>query len=56
MLEHGGLRGIWEDFNNYLDVDIEITHDDSKNNELPIILKFNITNTGEAKATADTAF
>jgi hypothetical protein len=49
MSEYGGLRGIWEDFNNFLNVDVEVIHDNSQNKELPVILKFNITNIGETK-------
>ncbi len=47
MSEYGGLRGIWEDFNNYLSVDIEVNQDDL-NKELPVTIQFTVTNNGQA--------
>ncbi|MFC2070070.1 hypothetical protein ACFLTB_02710 [Chloroflexota bacterium] len=47
MSEHGGLKGIWEDFNSYLSVDIEVKQNESSDNKLPVIIQFTVTNNGK---------
>ncbi len=48
MTQRGGLTGIWEDLNNYLVVDVEVNQDEVPNTKLPAIIKFTVTNTGQA--------
>ena len=48
MSEYGGLRGIWEDFNSYLDVNIDVDHDETQE-EIPVLVKFTVANTGQAQ-------
>ena len=48
MVEYGGLRGIWEDFNCYLDVNIDVDHDETQE-EIPVLVKFAVSNTGQAQ-------
>lgn len=49
MSERGGLKGLWDDFSDYLGVDIEVTQDVSPNVKLPVIIKFTVTNNGQAQ-------
>ena len=48
MSDQGGLRGIWEDFRNFLDVNIEVEHVNSHQDN-PVLVKFTVTNTGQAQ-------
>ncbi|MFC1965950.1 Smr/MutS family protein [Chloroflexota bacterium] len=49
MSERGGLKGLWDDFSDYLGVDIEVTQDESPNTNLPAIIKFTVTNVEQAQ-------
>jgi len=49
MSGNGGLRGIWEDLNYFLSVDISIEQDDSSNEDCRAVIHFTVTNTSHEK-------
>jgi hypothetical protein len=44
MSEQGGLSGIWQDLNSFIQVSVETFEDESRQSEFPLLVTFNVAN------------